>query len=112
VVVYMAWSKSMQPRAGKNKLTDLVCCSLNPLSELSPSDTTYLFQGSFHFPKPFWKRLFGIANSCVVMFHFISSLSWNLFSFNSIFISGNRRESHGGHIRGKGGAAALVGSGV
>jgi hypothetical protein len=50
-------------------------------------------QYSFNCPKNFWNWLFGMANSCIITFHFIYSISWNLFPFNNILTFGNRKKS-------------------
>jgi hypothetical protein len=103
---YTGLIKTYPIKGQENKITNLRCCSTNPLLSSSLSDTTRLFQQSFHCPKHFWNWLFGIANSCIVTFHFISSVSWNVFPFNSTFISGNWKKSHvtmSGELGGGGG---------
>jgi hypothetical protein len=48
--MYVAWSKSIQPRDGKNKLSNLWCCSPNPLQS-SPLQTPHTCSSS---PSIFW----------------------------------------------------------
>jgi hypothetical protein len=96
----MAWSKSIQPRTRKNKLTNLWCCSPNPLQS-RPFQTPHICSsGPSIVRSTFWNGIWGRLSSCISCL-ILSSPRLDTYSPSAAFAYRGIEKSHPGPMSGE-----------